>query len=78
MTYNANGQLLTHTVTDNTAHAVPYSTNGQTRTTTYTYNAQGLVATVDGPLAGAGDTTTYGYDPVTGDLTSEIWGHNIN
>ena len=70
MTYNAAGQILTRTVTDTTSHAVPYSTNGQTRTTTYTYNARGLVETVDGPLPGSGDTTTYAYDPVTGDLVS--------
>ena len=70
MTYYPGGLLHTRTVTDTTTHTVPYSTNGQARTTTYTYNAQGLVETVDGPLAGAGDTTAYAYDPVTGNLTS--------
>jgi len=39
MTYNASGQVLTRTVTDTTSHTAPYSTNGEIRTTSFTYNA---------------------------------------
>jgi len=38
---------------------VPYSTNGQARTWTYTWDATGLLLSINGPLNGAGDTTTY-------------------
>jgi len=38
--------------------------------TTFTYNNKGQVLTIDGPLAGTGDTTTFGYDVSTGDLLS--------
>ena len=39
------------------------ATRAQTRTTTYAYTgAAGLLASVDGPLAGAGDTVAYTYD----------------
>ncbi len=61
MTYDSSGRLLTRTETDTTTHTVPYATNGRTRTWTYTYNAAGLVETVDGPRAGASDVTTYAY-----------------
>lgn len=61
-TYDGTGRLSQLTKTDTTTHTVPYSTNGQTRTWTFTYSTAGLVATVDGPLAGSGDTTTYGYN----------------
>ena len=36
--------------------------------TTFTYNTRGQLTNVDGPLAGIGDTTTYTYDSITGDL----------
>lgn len=62
LAYNGSGQLATLTETDTTTHTNPYSTNGQTRTWTYTYAAGGLVATVDGPLPGSGDTISYTYD----------------
>ena len=38
--------------------------------TRFTYNAQGQLLSVDGPLAGAGDTTAFAYDATTGDLLS--------
>ncbi len=54
---------------DTTSGTVPYSSNGQTRTWTYTYAttpaaiaAAGLLASVDGPLSGTGDTVSYTYD----------------
>jgi len=68
MTYDSNGNLLTRTETDTTTQSVPYSTNGRTRTWTYTYYAQGangqfLVETVDGPRTDINDVTTYTYTP---------------
>lgn len=61
-TYNSSGRLTTLTETDTTTHSLPYSTNGQTRTWAFTYTTGGLVATIDGPLAGTGDTVSYTYD----------------
>lgn len=61
-TWNSSGQLTQVTQTDTTTTNVPYSTNGQTRTWTYTYNPYGYLLTVDGPLGGTGDTVTYSYD----------------
>jgi YD repeat-containing protein len=45
--------------TDTTTQTVPYSTNGQTRTWTFTYTG-GLLTTVAGPVAG--DSVSYTYD----------------
>lgn len=50
------------TQTDTTTHTVPYATNGRTRTWAYTWNTSGQLLTVDGPLAGTGDTVTYTYN----------------
>jgi RHS repeat-associated protein len=36
--------------------------------TTYTYNDKGQVTAIDGPQPGNGDTTSFTYDPTTGDL----------
>ncbi|MFC1867172.1 Ig-like domain-containing protein [Thermodesulfobacteriota bacterium] len=38
--------------------------------TIFTYNSKGQVLTIDGPLPDNGDTTTFTYDPITGDLLS--------
>ncbi|MCD0419633.1 DUF6531 domain-containing protein [Rubrivivax sp. JA1024] len=59
--WNTSGQLTQITEADATSQTVPYSTNGQTRVTTFTYDPHGALLTVDGPLAGTGDTTTYTY-----------------
>ena len=67
MTYDSAGRLLTRTITDTQVQTVPYVTTGNTRVTTYTYNASGLVATIDGPRTDVSDITTYGYD-TNGDL----------
>jgi len=37
--------------------------------TTYTYNENGQVAAIDGPLPGEGDTTSFSYEPETGNLS---------
>ncbi|NOT39068.1 MAG: RHS repeat protein [Alphaproteobacteria bacterium] len=62
-TYDTQGRILTRTETDTTSHTVPYSTNGQTRTWTYTWSTTGQLLTMDGPLAGVTDKTTYTYSP---------------
>jgi YD repeat-containing protein len=61
-TWNAAGNLTNVTQTDTTTHSVPYPTNGQARTWTFTYTTGGLLDTVDGPLPGTGDTVDYDYD----------------
>jgi RHS repeat-associated protein len=61
-TYDTSGRLSQLKLTDTTVTTIPYSTNGQTRIWNYTYYSSGLSNTVDGPLAGSGDTTTYAYD----------------
>jgi YD repeat-containing protein len=53
MSYDANGNLLTRTVTD--------APTSQSRTWTYTYNANGSVLTADGPRTDVTDVTTYTY-----------------
>ena len=60
--YDTSGRVSQLKQTDTTTTSVPYSTNGQTRIWAYTYYSNGLLHTVDGPLAGSGDTTTYAYD----------------
>jgi RHS repeat-associated protein len=83
MTYDTAGRLLTLTQTDTTSHTVPYSTNGQTRTWTYTYCTAadtncpvGQLKSVNGPLSGTGDTVTYTYDATgfVATITNEV-GH---
>ncbi len=39
-----------------------------TYTTQLTYNSDGQVLFIDGPRPGTGDTTSFTYDPITGDL----------
>ena len=36
--------------------------------TTFTYNSKGQAVSIDGPIPGSGDTTSFTYDPTTGDL----------
>ena len=55
-------RLASKTETDTTSFTTPYATNGRTRTWAYTYDTAGRVLTVDGPLPGSGDTTTYTYN----------------
>lgn len=60
--YDSEGLLSSVVETDTTTHTLPYATNGQTRAQTYTYTTEGLLASVDGPLPGTGDTVSYAYD----------------
>jgi RHS repeat-associated protein len=53
-TYDGAGRVLTRTETD-------AATNSEKRWT-FTYNGQGLLATVDGPRTDVSDVTTYMYD----------------
>ena len=57
MVYDANGLLTSYTATD---------TSGQgggpnVRASSFTYQAGGLLQSVDGPLPGSGDTSSYSY-----------------
>lgn len=52
-------------------------TTGAVRTTTYTYDKMGNVLSVDGPLAGTGDTLFFRYD-VLGRKTWDIGGRSPN
>jgi RHS repeat-associated protein len=68
-TYEAStGNLLTHKLADTTITTIPYSTNGQTRTWTYTYTATGQLLTVKLPRTDVTAKTTFGY--TGGTLTS--------
>ena len=60
--YDAQGRMTSVTITDTTSHTVPYSTNGETRTWTYTYSPSGQVLTVDGPRTDVSDVRTFEYD----------------
>jgi RHS repeat-associated protein len=61
-TWNSLGQLTLVAQTDTTSTSVPYSTYGQVRTWSYSYDSFGHVLTMDGPLSGSGDTVTYTYN----------------
>jgi RHS repeat-associated protein len=66
--YDGAGRLLSRTETD--------TASGASRTRTYTYNPQGLLASVDGPRTDVADVTTYAYD-AEGNLisTTDALGH---
>ncbi|MDO9462109.1 MAG: hypothetical protein Q7N95_18570, partial [Alphaproteobacteria bacterium] len=61
-TYNGDGLLTGRTETDTTSHSVPYSTNGQTRSWSFSYLTPGLLDVADGPLPGAADSINYDYN----------------
>ena len=60
-TYDSSGKMLTRHANRHHQHHVPYSTNGQTRTWTYTYNGTGEVLTAQLPRTDLTAKTTYGY-----------------
>jgi YD repeat-containing protein len=66
--YDGSGNVLTRTETDTTTNTVPYSTNGQTRVTTYTWSGTGQELTVKLPRTDVTAKTTFTYDS-TGALT---------
>lgn len=67
-TYDSNGEMLTRTLTDTTTNSAPYSTNGQSRTWTYTY-ANSLLASEKSPRTDVNAVTALNYDS-TGALSS--------
>ncbi len=67
-TYDANGNMLTRTATDTTTRSVPYSTNGVSKTTTLTWGANFLLASVKGPRTDVNALTSMSYD-ASGALT---------
>jgi len=72
-TYSTGGQLLSRTETDTTTQTVPYASAGQTRTDTYSWDSNGRLLSVNGPLpvdtGGHDDTVTFAYD-TSGNMTS--------
>jgi RHS repeat-associated protein len=60
-TYDSSGNMLTQKLTDETSQSVPYSTNGTTRTWTYTYNRTGQLLTARLPRTDVTAKTTYTY-----------------
>ena len=65
-TYDSvNGNLLSTTETGFLGNSTSYS-----YTTTYTYDTNSRVASIDGPRTDVSDVTTYTYDPITGHLTA--------
>ncbi len=64
--YDAQGRLTSSTALDTTTHSLPYATAGQTRTTNYSWTAQGKLASINGPLGpdaqGRDDVTSFAYD----------------
>ncbi len=70
LTYDGSGELLTKTLTDTTSTSVPYATNGQTRTWTYTWS-NFLEASIKTPRTDVNGLTKFTYDS-TGALTSII------
>jgi len=59
--YDSSANLLTKTLTDTTTTTVPYSTKGQTRTWTYTWN-NGLLTSVQNPRTDVRAITNFAYD----------------
>ncbi len=74
-TYDSSGNLLTRKLTDTTSTSSPYSTNGQTRTWTYTYNGTGQLLTVQMPRTDVTAKTTYTYNGGTLVTTTDAMGH---
>ena len=68
--YDANGNVLTKKLTDTTTQSVPYSTNGTTRTWTYTWN-NSLLASIQSPRTDVVEKTSFTYDS-TGALAATV------
>lgn len=62
LSYDTSGNPTTITQTDTTSQTVPYSTNGQQRIWTFSWGADGLLQSLNGPITGAADTESYTYD----------------
>lgn len=67
--YDGSGNPLSRTDLDTTTQSIPYSTNGQTRVTQFTWSGTGELQSVQLPRTDVIAKTTLGYD-ATGALTS--------
>jgi RHS repeat-associated protein len=68
-TYDSSGNLLSRTDIDTTTTTKPYSTNGQTRVTNYTWSSTGQEKSVQLPRTDVTAKTSFTYDG-TGALTT--------
>jgi RHS repeat-associated protein len=72
-TYDSKGQLLSRSEKNLSTITVPYSALNETRTTTFTWNANSKIASINGPLAintlGKDDVVQFVYD-ASANLTS--------
>ena len=59
--HDGSGNLTSSTATDYTSQSVPYSTNGQTRTTIYTWSPTGQLLSVQKPRTDVTAKTQYTY-----------------
>jgi RHS repeat-associated protein len=73
-TYDTSGNPLTKTETDTTTGSTPYSTNGQTRVTQWTWSATGEMLTVQLPRTDvvAKTTNTYATDGALTSITDAL------
>lgn len=73
ISYTADAMVASQVLTDLTTHTAPYSTNGQTRTTTYTWGPNARLLSVNGPrpvnAQGKDDTISFAYD-AAGNVTT--------
>ncbi len=73
--YDGQGRIVSRTETDMTTGSAPYSTNGAVRNTTFQWNGNGRIASINGPLTpdaqGHDDIVQFFYDG-NGNLTSII------
>lgn len=67
--YDGNGNPLNRTDVDTTTTSIPYSTNGQSRETQWTWSSTGQLESVQLPRTDVTAKTSFGYDS-TGALTS--------
>jgi RHS repeat-associated protein len=75
--YDTSGNPLTQTDLDTTTNTVPYSTNGQTRVTTYTWSGTGQETSIQLPRTDvtAKTTFTYGADDALTDIYDPLGHH---
>lgn len=75
LNYDSAGNLATRVLADTTSTSVPYSTNGQSRTWTYTYTSTGLLTSAQLPRTDVTAETTFGYTGGTLTSVTDALGH---